>query len=180
MKNVFILILGVIIIIICTQFNIDLHLGNINIPITGQSFAVTLVGYLLYQRLGAGAVVIYLILGIIGLPIFADGHSGFDTIMSNSGGYLYGFVPAGYLCGYLHSKGWTSFLRICLAITLGTIVILAIGVSHLALKIGFDKALQYGLYPFIAGAIIKVVLASTIAYLITKTQVLHNVIPQPK
>lgn len=152
--------------ILCTQIDIDLHLGDINIPITGQSFAVVLVGYLLGAHYGAITILLYLFLGGVGLPIFANGGSGFQSLLGNSGGYLYGFVPAAYLCGYLHDKGLQTFAQILCVMTLGTIVILTIGVSHLTYMIGIEKALQYGLYPFVPGAGLKIVLAAIVAFIV--------------
>lgn len=168
MKQVLLVLGGLFVICICTVISINLNLGSVDIPITGQSFAITLVGYVLYHRLGTLAVIFYLVLGCFGLPIFADGGSGIDSLMGKSGGYLYGFVPAAFFCGYLHTKGWVSFPKIVLTMIIGTIIILAIGTSHLAYQIGIEKALKYGLYPFILGACIKILLASVLALLIKK------------
>lgn len=172
MNNVIRVLFGTLFIILCTQVDIDLHLGDVNIPITGQSFAVVLVGYLLKSKLGALSVFIYLLLGMVGAPVFADGGSGIDSLWGNSGGYLYGFIPAAFACGYLHERGWGSLPYILFAMIIGTVIILCIGVSHLSIKIGIEKALTYGLYPFIPGAILKLMLATGVAFMVkyTKTE----------
>jgi len=133
------------------------------IPITGQSFAVLLVAYLLGWNRGMIAVLLYLFVGAIGLPVFAEGASGIAKLKGNSGGFLYGFVVAAFAVGYLAEKIEVSTFKKALGImALGTGIILFFGVMHLSIHIGFQKALQYGLYPFIAGAVVKIVLGAGI------------------
>ncbi|MGB0930380.1 MAG: biotin transporter BioY [Chitinophagales bacterium] len=133
------------------------------IPITGQSFAVLLVAYLLGWNRGMIAVLLYLFVGAIGLPVFADGASGIAKLKGNSGGFLYGFVVAAFVVGSLAENTVPSTFKKALGImALGTAVILFFGVMHLSIHIGFQKALQYGLYPFIAGAVVKIVLGAAI------------------
>lgn len=144
----------------------DINLSETKIPITGQSLAVLVVGFLLGKKLGMRAVAVYLILGCLGLPIFAKGNSGFDTLLSGSGGFLYGFLFAAYFIGWLREQGYDkSFWKCLLAMTLGTAVIIAFGVGHLSYMFGFEKALEYGFFPFWRGAVVKIFLGAVIVFL---------------
>src|SRR5437764_11282713 len=82
------------------------------IPITGQTFAVLLAGALLGSRLGALAIIAYLIEGASGLPFFAGGHFGLAHLVGLSGGYLVSFPAAAYVTGAFseHGWGWRCFL----------------------------------------------------------------------
>lgn len=131
------------------------------IPITGQSFAVLLVAYLLGWNRGTIAVLLYLFVGIMGLPVFAEGSSGWAKLTGKSGGFLYGFVVAAFVVGYLSENLKAQNLKNALGtMALGTVLILFFGVMHLSWHIGGEKALQYGLYPFIGGATVKILLGA--------------------
>lgn len=145
----------------------DLNLNETKIPITGQSLAVLVVGFLLGRKLGVLAVAVYLLLGIVDLPVFAKGASGIEVFTKGSGGFLYGFLFAAFAVGWLAEKGFDqSFLKIIVAMILGTIVFLIFGVGHLSALYGFEKALEYGLYPFWKGAIVKIFLGAGIVGLV--------------
>ena len=155
--------LGLVFLIVLTQFTLDLSYQAVAIPITGQSLAVLVVAALLGPRLGGMTIAIYLILGGIGLPVFANGASGWETFSKGSGGFLYGFLIAGCLLGWLAERwGIANFLKNIGMMALGTVVILLIGVGHLTAKYGLGKALEYGFYPFLPGAIIKVIAGALI------------------
>ena len=165
-KNIGWMLLGVLIIIAGSQFSIDLDLNEVSIPITGQSLVVLLVGFLLGRKWGTLAIAVYLMLGILNIPVFADGKFGWETFTKGSGGFLYGFLFAAYFVGILGDKGWgSSLLKSLIVMTLGTIVIIAFGVMHLSFLYGFEKALEYGFYPFWRGAIVKILLGGILGYL---------------
>src|SRR6201988_4045512 len=86
----------------CAQFAI--RIGPI--PITGQTFAVTLTGALLGSRLGAAALIAYLIEGASGLPFFAQGGAGLGVLLGPTGGYLVSFPAAAYITGAFAENGW--------------------------------------------------------------------------
>ena len=86
----------------CAQFTI--HIGPI--PITGQTFAVLLTGMLLGSRLGAAAVIAYLIEGAIGLPFFAGGGAGLVRFLGPTAGYLVAFPAAAFIVGAFAEHGW--------------------------------------------------------------------------
>ena len=165
MKQPFTLLIALISLSVLAQVDIAVPINNNEIPISGQSFAVLVIGYLLGKKWGAVCIVLYIVLGGLGLPIFADGGSGFKTLAGGSGGYLYGFILAAYIAGMLNEKGWNkNFFQCVFVMTIGTIVILFFGLMQLTFKYGFFKALEYGLYPFIPGAIIKILLGAAVVY----------------
>jgi len=89
--NFFKIILGTVFIILLTQLSFNLSFKEIAIPITGQSLAVLTVAALLGFRNGILAIALYLALGGAGLPLFANGESGWEIFGKGSGGFLYGF-----------------------------------------------------------------------------------------
>ena len=157
MPNYLKLFLAVILIAISAQITINVG----PIPISGQSLAVLLVGFFLGSFFGPLAILFYLLLGSIGLPIFADGASGWATLQGGSGGFLWGFLLGAYVIGLLGEKGWgSSFGQSLLAMFLGTVVIVTCGLIQLSILYDFPRALEYGLYPFIWGAVIKIIIGA--------------------
>jgi len=133
------------------------------VPITGQTFAVLVVGMLLGRWRATAAVLAYLGEGILGLPVFSGGAFGVVKILGPTGGYLISFLPAAYLVGYLAEKGWdrrifTTFL----AMILGNVIIFGFGALWLVRFVGFDKALSLGVLPFLAGDVVKIGLATLV------------------
>ncbi len=133
------------------------------VPITGQTFAVLVVGMLLGRWRGTAAVLAYLVEGLLGLPVFAGGVAGIAKILGPTGGYLVSFLPAAYLVGYLAEKGWDRrIVTTFLAMILGNVIIFGFGALWLARFVGFDKALSLGVLPFLAGDVVKIGLATFI------------------
>jgi len=135
------------------------------VPITGQTFGVLLVGGALGFRRGLLAVSLYVLLGVIGLPFFAEGRGGLSVIWGASGGYLIGFIVAGALVGRLAELGWDRHIGGALgAMLVGSVVIYAIGLPWLQYVTGWtvDKTIEGGLTPFLLGDAIKLVLAAVL------------------
>ena len=154
---------GLVFLIAMTQVTLNLSYQEEAIPITGQSLAVLVVAALLGMRNGSLAIGLYLLLGGVGLPVFANGGSGWEIFTKGSGGFLYGFLVAGGLTGWLAQRwGIAHFLKNNGMMAIGTSVILLFGVGHLTVKYGLEKALEYGFYPFWPGAIIKIVAGAMI------------------
>ena len=131
------------------------------IPITGQTFGVLFLGAVLGGKIGALSMVIYIVEGLSGIPVFAGVGSGPAYLLGPTGGYLIGFIPAAYLVGMLHESGWGRKIWTSVSIMiLGTAVIFAFGIAGLTLTAGFINALEIGLYPFIPGAILKILFAT--------------------
>ena len=131
------------------------------VPVTGQTFAVLLVGALLGPQRAVAAMLLYIAEGMAGLPVFAAGGATVAVLAGPTGGYLAGFVVAAGMVGYLSQRGWDrGLLTTLLAMTVGTAVIFLFGVTWLAFYLSEGSALQLGLYPFIPGAVAKIILAA--------------------
>ncbi len=134
------------------------------VPMTLQSLAVLLIGAVFGARLGAATVMLYLIEGALGLPVFTGtpAHGiGLAYMAGSTGGFLAGFVVAAALVGWFAERGADhSFARLLGAMVLGEIAIFGLGYVWLAHLIGSDAALNYGVLPFIPGDIVKTALAA--------------------
>jgi len=133
------------------------------VPITGQTLAVLLTGILLGSKRGSAAVLLYLAEGMSGLPVFAGGSFGIHHLIGPTGGYLFGFIPGVYVCGLLAERGWDrTFIQTLVLLITGKIMIYTCGLLWLAHLVGFDNALMMGLYPFLPGIVIKIILATAL------------------
>jgi biotin transport system substrate-specific component len=127
------------------------------VPLTMQTFAVTLIGAFYGWRLGAATVVAWLVEGALGAPVFAGGFGGLAYFAGQTGGYLLSFPIAAGLVGWLVERGWNGRhpLLAFAAMLLGNAVSLALGAEWLAVYIGTQKALMLGVMPFVLGGIVK-------------------------
>jgi biotin transport system substrate-specific component len=133
------------------------------VPVTGQTFGVLVAGGALGFRRGIASVVLYVLLGAIGLPLFALGKTGVDVILGATGGYLVGFVLAGAIVGRLAELGWDRNLIGSIgAMLLGELAIYAVGVPWLAVSASLSPAdaISAGLTPFLVGDAVKMLLAA--------------------
>ncbi|MDO9546958.1 MAG: biotin transporter BioY [Pelolinea sp.] len=149
------IITGSVFVAVCAQLAVYLPFSPV--PITAQTLAVLLCGIILGSRRGAWSMVLYLLEGVFGLPVFAGGMGGLAVLFGPTAGYLIGFIPAAFLVGTLAEKGfdrhWYSTL---IAFTLGQMVIYFFGVSRLVSFFSFQQALRIGVYPFLIGDAVKV------------------------
>lgn len=133
------------------------------VPMTMQTFVVMVLGMALGPRLGTATVMLYLIEGAVGLPVFAGGPDkgfGLAYMAGPTGGYLVGFVAGAWLCGALAARGWDrSWLKTFAAAALGHAAIFVFGFAWLAALIGAEKAFQFGVAPFWAATLLKTALA---------------------
>jgi biotin transport system substrate-specific component len=137
------------------------------VPVTGQTFAVLMVAALLGSRRGTLCVLTYLAEGLSGLPVFSYGQGGLAAFLGPTGGYLIGFVIAAYVVGALSERTWDRRVTTTVAaMALGSLAIYACGLVWLScLTWLFAKPLAgglltVGLYPFLAGDLLKIVLAA--------------------
>lgn len=131
------------------------------VPVTMQTFAVLLVGGLLGSRLGALSLLLYLAEGALGLPVFAGGAGSVLHFAGPTAGYLFGFVAAAFVVGWLCERGWSRKVETAVfAMLLGTTAIYLFGLPWLAQFTGWDKVLHLGLIPFIPGDVLKAILAA--------------------
>lgn len=148
---------GSVLITICTQISLPLF----PVPMTLQTFAVFLIGLTYGWRLGGITVSLYLLEGAIGLPVFSGGKGGMIVFMGPTAGYLVGFLLAAIACGWFAERGFDrSYFRLFLSLIVGNILIYTPGLFWLGTLIGWDKpVLEYGLYPFIGGDLLKIAMA---------------------
>ena len=133
------------------------------VPFTMQTFAVLMRGALFGARRGSLTVIAYLIEGAAGLPVFSLGRGGLPVLFGPTGGYLFGFIAAAYITGLLAQNRWDRKITTTIfAMIIGDLLILLSGLLWLSLMVGVKNALATGFYPFIAGDLIKIGLASAL------------------
>jgi biotin transport system substrate-specific component len=143
------------------------------VPITGQTLGVLLVGTAYGWLRGGFTLALYLGEIAVGLPFAAEGEAGLDrlTLGTPSGGYLWGFLVASVLMGWLANRGWDRSLRSSISVMLlGSVVIYLVGLPWLQASPTFqailghpptlEDTLQAGLYPFVIGDTLKLLLAA--------------------
>lgn len=149
--------LGANLIAVLAQFAVPLPF----VSITLQSMGVLLIGFALGRKAGVAAVLLYLLEGAMGLPVFAGGKAGLAVLTGPSGGYLFGFVAMTFVLGWASDKGaLKSVWKTVAAGLAGTAVMYALGLAQLSLFVPADKVLAYGLYPFVVGDILKAAVAA--------------------
>ncbi|QPF95256.1 biotin transporter BioY [Bradyrhizobium commune] len=126
------------------------------VPMTLQSLVVLMIGAAYGWRLGSATMIAYLAEGAMGLPVFAGPVGGLAPLVGPTAGYLYGFVAAAFVTGWLAERGWDrSVVLLFAAMAVGHVVIFVGGFGWLALGLGAAKAWQVGVAPFIAASLVK-------------------------
>ncbi len=158
LRDLILIFAGSLLVAVFAQIEIPMQ----PVPITGQTFAVLLVGALLGSKRGAAAMIAYIAQGSLGLPFFAGGASGIGILTGATAGYLLGFVGAAYVVGWLAERGLERSVRTSiLPFLVGTVIIYVFGVAWLSIVLGsFSKAIQFGLLPFLVGDLIKLIAAA--------------------
>ncbi|WNZ64263.1 biotin transporter BioY [Myxococcus sp. MxC21-1] len=135
------------------------------VPITGQSLGVIVAAAALGPVRGMAAQLLYLLMGAVGLPFFAEGASGLERILGATGGYLVGFVPAAFLVGLAAQRGfdrrpWTALPLFAV----GQLAVFAVGLPWLVLsaRLGVAKAVGVGFTPFLPGGLLKAAIAAVL------------------
>ena len=140
-----------------------IHIGPI--PITGQTFAVLLTGALLGSRLGAAAVIAYLIEGAIGLPFFAGGGAGIVRFFGPTGGYLVAFPAAAFVTGAFAEHGWDkNYPQAVAAMAIGSAIVFLGGWAWFTILTSTPPvaAFQIAVWQFLPGDVIKIALAAAV------------------
>jgi biotin transport system substrate-specific component len=154
MRGVILIALGTALLTLSAKVNLPLPY----VPMTLQTLVVLMIGAAYGWRLGSATIVAYLAEGAIGFPVFAGPVGGLAPLVGPTAGYLYGFVAAAFVTGWLSERGWDrSVPLLFVAMGLGHIIILAAGFGWLAfgIKLGVEKAWLVGVAPFIAASLIK-------------------------
>jgi biotin transport system substrate-specific component len=161
-RHLALILIGTLLIALCAR--ISFTIGGNPVPYTLQTFGVLLSAGALGFRRGLAATVLYVLLGVVGLPIFAGGDHGIERLLGASGGYLVGFVVASAVVGRLAELGWDrNILGSVGAMLIGSLVIYAIGVPWLAYAaFGGDLGMgvQKGMVTFLAWDAVKLLLAA--------------------
>ena len=136
------------------------------VPMTMQSLVVLVIGAAFGWRLGMATVMLYLLEGLAGLPVFAgtpEKGVGLAYMMGPTGGYLIGFVAAAFVAGFLAERGWTKSVPGALAaLAIGHAVIFLFGFAWLAVLMGAGKAYLFGVAPFYAATLFKTLLGAAL------------------
>ncbi|PID37092.1 MAG: biotin transporter BioY [Rhodobacterales bacterium] len=137
------------------------------VPITMGTFAVLTIGAAYGPARGMITMGLYLLIGALGFDVFAGSSAekyGLEYMMGGTGGYLVGYALATFALGYFARLGWDrSMLWMALAMFIGNVLIYVPGLAWLGHLYGWDKPiLEWGLTPFIAGDMVKLVLAALI------------------
>lgn len=135
------------------------------IPIVMQNLFVMLTGLLLGSRWGLASISVYLLAGICGLPVFAEGTGGIGRLIGYTGGYLLGYIPAVYLIGMISERSDSKIWVDVIALICGSLIVYLFGVSWLKTVSGMTlaKTLAVGMYPFLIGDAVKIAAAVAIA-----------------
>ncbi|MEL6301646.1 MAG: biotin transporter BioY [Pseudomonadota bacterium] len=152
-------------ILIALAAQVSMSVPGLSIPITLQTVAVLVAGAVLGTN-GAGfAVVLYLLMGTLGLGVFANGASGGSTLFGPSGGYLLGFWFAAVALGYAADRGYLWRVPILLPVWMlaAHAVILTVGAGLLSFSVGAPAAWFNGVAPFLPGALVKSLAAAILA-----------------
>lgn len=137
----------------------NLYIPLVPVPVTMQTFAVLFIGMVFGWRLGALTITLYLVEGLIGLPVFAQHIAGWMVFQGTTGGYLIGFLLAGLVVGFLSERGLgCSRIGVILLGILGMIIIYSAGVIVLSRFVGLTEAIAMGVMPFLLIDAVKILL----------------------
>ena len=163
LRHAALIVLGALLIALTARISIPVP-GS-PVPVTGQTFGVLLVAGALGSRRGVASISLYVLIGLIGIPFFAEGKGGIQVILGATGGYIVGFVVAGAIVGRLAELGWDRRLIGALgAMAIGNVVIYLVGVPWLMAVTGYSLAvaIEKGVLPFLIGDAIKLLLAAAV------------------
>lgn len=135
------------------------------VPITFQTLAVLLGGAALGSKRGVAGVGLYLLQGLVGLPVFAGGNGGQTYILGATGGYLFSYLLVAFVTGWLTERGWDRKYLTTLALMLaGLICNYGLGVTWLAIASGkgINYAIEKGMLPFLIVDLAKVIVAASL------------------
>lgn len=159
-------LVGGFVVLTAAAAQVSIQLPWTPVPITGQTFAVLATGTVLGWKRGALTQLLYLLVGAVGVPVYAGGASGWKVVSGATGGYLVGFVLAAALVGALCERKQDRHLLTSIpAMLAGSALVYGIGLPWLAAVLGVSgvKAIELGLVPFLVGDVVKMALAGGLA-----------------
>jgi biotin transport system substrate-specific component len=168
-KQTVIIVSASLFVALCAR--VTLPLPFTPVPLTLQNFGVLLVGLTLGARAGFAALVLYLLEGAAGLPVFNPaGPGGIAQLLGPTGGYLMAYPLVAGLAGLVMDLGKRTFARAALSGVLAEILLFASGIGWLAvLTHSFSQAARFGLYWFLSAEIMKVMFAAALAVRIRRS-----------
>ena len=148
------------------------------VPFTMQVFFVILAGILLGPRWGALSQLVYVLMGSLGLPVFAGGTSGFGKLIGPTGGFIFGFIAAAFVVGIITRERPNNITWNLTGSLAGLTLIYLLGTTQLALVAGmsFEKAIAVGVAPFILFDIIKITAAGFLGVAVKSALVKANLL----
>ncbi|NNM43822.1 MAG: biotin transporter BioY [Chlamydiae bacterium] len=157
-RNAFIMLVASVIIALFGAVSIPLPFSPV--PIAMQCQVCLFFGAFLGSKRGAGAVLLFLAQGMMGLPVMAGGAGGAHHFFGPTGGYLIGYLVGTYLCGLLWENSSTKSIAKCfLAMTVGNAFVYFLGIAWLSTFVGLSSAFVLGCLPFIVGDAVKLCIA---------------------
>lgn len=161
-------LIGVMAAVTCILGPLSLPIGVV--PISLTNLVIYFAIYALGGKRGTLSYIVYLFIGLVGLPVFSGFSGGFPKLFGPTGGYLIGFVFMAFISGIFIDKFSKKIYMCFLGMVLGTIVTYIFGTAWLAYEahMAFNKALAVGVLPFIPGDIVKITIASLIGPQIRK------------
>lgn len=151
----------VAILVLAASARLDLPVPGSPVPQSAQTAAVLLVGWTLGARDAGLTMLGYLVLGGLGLPVFADGASGWSHLVGPTAGFLLGFLVAAVLVGQFAATGLVARFGPVLGVMLaGHVVILGLGWTRLGITLGAGAGYAQGVAPFLLGGVVKSVLCA--------------------
>jgi biotin transport system substrate-specific component len=166
--------LAILFIAISAQLSISLPKDISTVPITGQTFSVLIIAHLLKHKWASLVTALYILVGILGAPVFSEFSSGIDSLSGPSGGYLIGFVAAAFITGKISSLQEPNFKNLLIQMGLGTLVILLIGYLGLFRFLNPADAFTKGVKPYLLGAFVKIFLSVILLTIFYKLKALMN------
>ncbi len=138
------------------------------VPITGQTLAIGLASTILGSRHGTVSVLLYILLGAVGIPVFAGFSAGLSVLIGPTGGFIVGFIPTAFFIGWYLERTSFNFIHAMAANTVGMLITLSFGTAWLKVgaNLSWEAAFAGGFAPFIVVGLIKAALASWIGVLV--------------
>ena len=163
-NQIFHVLIGTAVISAAAQFSIDINLGELSIPITGQTLAIITWSMMVPRSTAVLGVAFYLLIGGLGLPVFADASSGWDKLVGPTSGYLWSFL---IIAMGMPNKSSLSFSHIWILQIVATAFILMGG--YIVLSFFTERAYELGVRPFIIAGLLKSLLGAVIVYFWNKS-----------